>query len=389
MLIDNTKKIRILIIHPGLPPYRLNLFNAIALRCQLRLVFLYKNCLGQMYDQSALEKQLRAEYGHLARGFTILQRRFRFGVEREISRFQPDFVVTQEFSPVTLSVTLFSLYRKRTFRHIVWTDDNTESIHRDSIIRRLLRRLVLPCVDGLVCLTEEAASLYRTRFGATMPIGISLILHEETVFRDALVQATPVAQKLVEEYQLEGKRILLFIGRLATVKRIDRLLLAFSQIHDVFGTACLVLIGDGPQREPLQKFVQELGVAEHVIFAGRAEGDQLYAWYRLGGVFVLASEFEPYGAVVNEALLAGMPVVCSSKAGARVLIEEGVNGTVVDASDPASLKSVICDWLERTAPFTTAHLEQMRFSLMATTFQNSVDGFLSVVATPRENGALF
>lgn len=106
----------------------------------------------------------------------------------------------------------------------------------------------------------------------------------------------------------------------------------------------------------------------------------LYAWYLLGGLFVLASQFEPFGAVVNEALLAGIPVVCSDRAGARVLIQDGINGTVVDASDKIRLQSAIHLWLLRSAPLDPAKLV-VRPSLMRTTFQQAVDGFVSLLET--------
>ena len=376
-----------LIIHPALAPYRLDLLNVLAQRCELQLVFLRNNLLSQKFDQAVLVKQLKANHVYLNQGFTILTRTFRFGISREISRFHPNIVITQEFSPATLSVILFSLLRNKTFRHILWTDDNPESIHIDTKVRRMLRQLVLPNVDGLVCLSEEAAALYRTKYGAMVPIGISPIIHKETVFRDALLRATPIALKLIEEYRLEDKRILLFVGRLAQEKRIDRLFLAFSRLHDAFIDACLVLVGHGPQREPLQKLAQALGIADRVIFVGRAEGASLYAWYRFGGMFVLASEFERFGAVVNEALLAGMPVICTDKAGAHVLIHEGVNGSVVDAADSTSLQSAMHDWLTRTPPLTVSSLDRLRPSLMTTTFQDAVEGFLSVINAA--NGAAY
>jgi glycosyltransferase involved in cell wall biosynthesis len=376
---NNSKKIRLLIIHPALAPYRLHLFNALGDRCHLRLLFLLRNLLDQKFDQSVLVSQLKPEHGYLTRGIILLKRTFRFGIGAEIARFQPDVVVTTEFSPATISVAIHRLYGKKSYKHIVWTDDDPESIHSDTIARRLLRRLLLPRLDGLVCIAEETASLYRSRFDATMPMGIVPILHEESIFREAVIRATPVARELVEVYRLEGKRILLFVGRLATEKRIDRLLQAFSQIHDLFADVCMVLVGDGPQREWLQELAKELGVEDRVIFTGRVEGAPLYAWYRLGGLFVLPSDLERFGAVVNEALLAGIPVVCSNKAGARVLIQDGANGTVVDVSEPAKLKSAINEWLVRTPPFTIEHLAQLPPSLMITPFQNSVDGFLSVL----------
>ena len=382
----NSKIVRLLIIHPALPPYRLHLFNALANRCQLKLLFLLKNLLDQKYEQEKLVSQLKAEHGYLTRGFVLLKRTFRYGISDSIKRINPDAVVTTEFSPATIAVAINRFYKKKPYKHIVWTDDNPESIHRDTFVRRFLRKVLLPRIDGLICLSQESASLYQSRFGFTKKIGISPILHDESIFRESIIHSCPLARELIKTHSLENKRILLFVGRLAKEKRVDRLLRAFALLRNQLPETCVVLVGDGPLRGYLQGLSSELGLGDRVIFPGHVEGTQLYAWYRLGGVFAIASEFEPFGAVVNEALLAGMPVVCSNKAGARVLIKEGLNGSVVDSSDSAQLKLAIKYWLQRTNPLSLDLLKEFPPSLMVTSFQKSVEGVLSVVIAP-ENDA--
>ena len=79
----------------------------------------------------------------------------------------------------------------------------------------------------------------------------------------------------------------------------------------------------------LEDIVNELGLANNVLFTGKVEGLELLSWYFLAGLFVLPSMHEPFGAVVNEALIAGCSVLCSEKAGARTLINRS-NGAVFD-----------------------------------------------------------
>ena len=70
-------------------------------------------------------------------------------------------------------------------------------------------------------------------------------------------------------------------------------------------------------------------ISKEVLFLGRIEGEELRAWYNIADVFVLLSTLEPYGAVTNEALLAGNRVVISQNAGASCLVSED-NGEIVD-----------------------------------------------------------
>jgi glycosyltransferase involved in cell wall biosynthesis len=140
----------------------------------------------------------------------------------------------------------------------------------------------------------------------------------------------------------------------------------------------LALVGDGPERERLER--QAAAVAPgRVIFAGRQEGEALAAWYRLGTAFALPSVHEPFGAVVNEALLAGLPVVCSDRAGARVLVSDGRNGAVVDAGQPGALDAALLAWLGDGSPVAAAQPGALRTSLMTSTFEQAVDAYLAAL----------
>ena len=74
----------------------------------------------------------------------------------------------------------------------------------------------------------------------------------------------------------------------------------------------------------LQLLAKQLNVQAR--FTGRLEGDALNAWYNVADVFILPSYLEAFGAVTNEALLAGCYVLVSQKAGSSCLVVEGENG---------------------------------------------------------------
>ena len=105
----------------------------------------------------------------------------------------------------------------------------------------------------------------------------------------------------------------------------------------------MVIVGDGPERESLQQHADS--IEKEVIFTGRFDGDDLYAWYNLASVLVLASYQEAFGAVTNEALLAGCRVVISKKCGSSCLVESN-NGELVDPMSVESISTAIDNQLE-------------------------------------------
>ena len=70
-----------------------------------------------------------------------------------------------------------------------------------------------------------------------------------------------------------------------------------------------------------------------IYYVGRKEGIELKAWYLAGQILVLPSSYEPFGAVVNEALLAGEFAMVSENAGATCLINDE-NGLILDIRKP-------------------------------------------------------
>jgi glycosyltransferase involved in cell wall biosynthesis len=370
---------RVLVFHPALPPYRVDLFNALSRQFQFRVVFLRENLLSQKFDQRKLRDALLADHAYLRRGFTIRQRTIRFGLWREVRRFAPDVVVTQEFSPTTLGVIAMRRLTRSSFAHVVWTDDNPSSIAGDTRLRRLARQFALPRIDSLIVLSEAASRLYRERFHSRHYAGVSPILRDDAVFRSSLSKAISAAEQTIAEQGLHGRRLLLFVGRLVPEKQVHLLVSAFSSVHRSLPGAVLALIGDGPDRRKLENLARSLGVAQHLLFTGRKEGDELHAWYQLASVFCLTSVYEPFGAVVNEALLAGVPVVCSKNAGASTLIRPGWNGCIVTPTDTTQLESALLQWLKRAAPIDRDQVRGLRPSLMPIAFSETVAGFVDAV----------
>jgi len=120
---------------------------------------------------------------------------------------------------------------------------------------------------------------------------------------------------------------------LVALKNVETIIRAFARMNPQENA--LVIVGDGPEKDKLMHLSDGLKV--QALFVGRQEGDALKAWYVLADVFVLASVQEAFGAVTNEALLAGCMALVSRKAGSSSLIEEGMNGFTFEPTDVETL----------------------------------------------------
>ena len=121
---------------------------------------------------------------------------------------------------------------------------------------------------------------------------------------------------LLQRYGLYGKRVLLFVGRMAGNKRPDLLVEALALVRQRVPEATLLLVGDDKGNLAIQETVAaararavDLGISEAVIFAGMV--DDLADYYRLADVYVSASLHEGFGVPLAEAMASGVPVVAS------------------------------------------------------------------------------
>ena len=138
--------------------------------------------------------------------------------------------------------------------------------------------------------------------------------------------------------------VILFCAKLQPWKRPLDVLEAFAAANGA--DAYLVYAGDGPLRGELEARARKLGVAERVRMLGFVNQSQLPAVYCASDLLVLPSEYEPFGLVVNEAMLCGCPVAVSEYVGARFdLVREGENGFVFACGDINALSNIFRSYL--------------------------------------------
>lgn len=138
--------------------------------------------------------------------------------------------------------------------------------------------------------------------------------------------------KISKRYNLkEDEKIILFVGRVATEKSIDKIIKALGIIkkHGISKTK-LLIVGNGPARDELVHLVQALGVEEEVIFCGEVNYEEIRYYYKIADVFTIASASESFGIVTIEALASGLPVLAVKAPGAMDILTDGFDGLLTD-----------------------------------------------------------
>jgi D-inositol-3-phosphate glycosyltransferase len=148
----------------------------------------------------------------------------------------------------------------------------------------------------------------------------------------------------------DDQKIVLYVGRFAALKGIDRLLKAMTHLRRHKGLKLVIIGGDGhgaPEFEAFQRLSSELGINDMISFIGRIEQDDLSPYYSAADLLAVPSYHESFGLVALEALACGTPVVATDVGAMDSVICEGKTGSVVADSRPAAFAKAIHDFLSR------------------------------------------
>ena len=119
-------------------------------------------------------------------------------------------------------------------------------------------------------------------------------------------------------------RVLITVGRAAKEKNIDELIRYFKRL-DIENTV-FVIVGGGPYLDALKDLAYAENISDKMIFTGAVEPENIAAYYRLGDIFLSASQSETQGLTYIEALASGLPAVCRRDDCVNDVITNGKNG---------------------------------------------------------------
>jgi D-inositol-3-phosphate glycosyltransferase len=131
--------------------------------------------------------------------------------------------------------------------------------------------------------------------------------------------------------------IILYAGRFAPIKGLDRLLKSFSYLAHPSLPRLVMVGGDGdhsPMLRQLQSEAKALHIENRLMFTGRVDQETLSQYYSAADVLVVPSYYESFGLVAMEALACGTPVVTTPVGAMEKIVKDGVTGYVAKDTDP-------------------------------------------------------
>jgi len=156
-----------------------------------------------------------------------------------------------------------------------------------------------------------------------------------------LIVPTPVDNRFFSIVRDPDALAIGYVGRLEFVKGCDVLLEAFSRLLRDHPSARLTIVGDGSLRQELIRLAETLGVENSVVFTGPVPFAEVPSFLGRFSVFVLPSRSEGLPNALLQAMAAGLPVVATRVGGIPELVEDHVEGLLVEPNSPNDLAKAI------------------------------------------------
>ena len=171
-----------------------------------------------------------------------------------------------------------------------------------------------------------------------------------------------VEEYIINQWIRDKKPIIISVGRFAFVKDYPTLIRAFDLVRHKGYDAKLILVGDGVDKELIEKEIENLGISRHVFMPGFK--DNPYKYIRNSSVFVLSSITEGFPTVLIEALACGIPVVSTDCiSGPREILDNGKYGKLVPVGDAKKMAEAIIEVLNSEYDPLTGIKRAKQFSI--------------------------
>jgi len=341
---------KVLIYHPPLYPMNHRLFEELG-----KYVELVVYCFGEhpMFHKDWLAKEFQNEAKNykiviIHKGITSFKKQFNFQAFMGLIKEKPDVVMSVAF---WIPSVYSSLLRKiLNFKFIIMTDAITITEQNIKKSKLQLRKLICDNSDVVI-----AASDLTTQYIHILSNKVSVKKSLQTIDISYWKTSLKQIEEKVELQQIlnlpVNKTILLSVGNFFPLKNWESVLEQIQLLENCH----YVLIGSGQLEKSYIEYIQENNLQDKVSLISSKNGIELIKYFKAADIFVFPSLKDTFGYVVPEALISGLPVICSNQAGASSLIQDGFNGYIINPNNS----------FQKEIQLVQANLTQMRTNAIA------------------------
>jgi glycosyltransferase involved in cell wall biosynthesis len=210
-----------------------------------------------------------------------------------------------------------------------------------------------PVMTACKRIALQLADAVTVNSSATAAAVARVAPHVDTLVRIPMGASfdSPADPQRIAEVRAKFRRaagpLLVFVGRLVEEKGVDDLIAAVAILLRTLADLTALIVGDGQDRQRLQRLAEELGVADRVTFAGWVPSEQVRSYISAADLFVGPSKrapdgwIEAQGLVFIESMLAGTPVIATASGGIVDAIQHDETGLLVPEASPDDIARAV------------------------------------------------
>lgn len=255
-------------------------------------------------------------------------------VLRFVLKYNPDVINVTGYS-ASISTLPVIFLAKLLGKKIIMSNESTSSDERKGGIKEKIKRWAVKACSGYVVFgksSEDYLIKLGAKHGAILVKNAAVVDNKaiQTIYNDAL------NQELFPE--IKTKKNFVFVGRIAKEKNVKMLVKAFQSLKKTDQDWGLILVGSGPDEDNVHLQINQN--PENIYKYDPVGWKEIPKFFSNADCFVLPSSSEPWGLVVNEAMICGLAIIVSESCGCAEDLVKG-NGYKVKTNSESDLRSAM------------------------------------------------
>lgn len=324
---------KVLVLHNCIAPYRHHIFKEASKVYPTLVVYLNRYCTARR-GWNPFPRKYHYNYVVLSENRGILNVLKNIVLLLSIVlNYKPRIIIIGGHSEVEMKIAAI-LSKILRLKLIYWTESSEMAESKFPFLQRnlsKLQRIFFSKISNAVIVPGKLSYISERKILRKERVFIVPNSIDETawlMFSQSKENNSEIPQKDISKLPL-----LLFVGRVTRIKGIIPLVTASIRLLNEGCEFTLLIVGDGPLREPLENVIRRRKYSDRIVFLGSISEEELLSeLYKNADVFILPSYVDVWGFVINEAALFGKLIIASKYSQAAYILLEGTPLLLDDVS---------------------------------------------------------